>query len=678
MLRKRISFFRSQSLPLSSLHLSIARYSNSTKTRRNLGFSNSQITKNGRNGDPRGAQFVFDGMPVRDVVSWTALLTAYGDNGEVSSARKVFDQMPTRNTVSWNAMMSAYVRASKVWDAFELFSKIPEKNEVSYGAMIAGFAKSGMIKDAEMVYEEMPRMWRDPVASNALICGYLRKGQLDEAVRIFNAMEVKDVISWSSMVDAFCKFGSIFDAREIFDSMPERNVISWTSMIRGYFKVGFLDDGFNLFLEMRRKGVEINPTTLSVLLDACAEFCRIEEGVQIHGLINAMGFESDGFLGNSIIIMYSRTGWMVAARRKFDCMNMKDVVSWNSLITGYIQHGAIEEAHVLFESMPEKDVVSWTSMVVGFSNRGWMRESLLLFEQMPHKDEVAWTAVISGYVGNGEHESALQWFSIMVREGYMPNSVTLSCILSALASLVSLEQGMQVHACAVKMALGFDITVQSSLVSMYAKCGSLGDAYLIFSQINEPSLVTINSMITSFAQHGLAEEALKLFAKMQRDGYKPNEATFLGILSACAHAGLVEEGYKYFESMGSIYGIKPTPEHYTCMVDLLGRAGLLVEALEFINSMPYETNSDSWGALLNACKIHSNLNVAKIAAQKLFELEPNNATVYTVLSSMLSLAGLKEDEQRLRMVQLSSNIRKKPGYSWTDTSRVKDGHFRAT
>lgn len=628
----------------------------------NRAHLNALLTSYGRRGRLRDAQLLFDQMPSRDVISWTALLTAYADGGDLASARLVFDDMPRRNAPSWNALLSVYLRAARPRAAHALFYKMPAKNAVSYGAIISGLAKAEMLHEAELVYEEMPWQWRDPVGSNALMAGYLRVGELAMALRVFEGMTVRDVISWSAMVDGLCKHGSVSEARRVFDAMPERNVVSWTSMIRGYVKRGMCRDGLLLFLNMRREGVQVNTTTLSVALDACAAASLAREGIQIHNLIISMGFELDIFLGDSIIIMYSRFGCMVDAKRAFDCMQQKDIVSWNSLITGYVQHDMVEEAHVLFKLMHQKDAVSWTSMVVGFANRGWMRESVELFEQMPVKDEVAWTAIISSFITNGDYLSAVRWFCRMSQEGCKPNTIAFSCLLSALASLAMLNQGRQAHAYSINMGWVFDSAVHTSLVSMYAKCGRLAEAYHVFSSISNPSLIAINSMITAFVQHGFVEDALKLFTKMQNAGYKPNHVTFLGILTGCARAGFVQQCYNYFESMRPVYGVEPNPEHYTCMVDLLGRAGLLAEALEMINSMPQNDHSDAWAALLSASSLHSNLAFAKIAAQKLLEKDPYDATAYTVLSRMFSSAGM-EDEEMLKVVQLSNLASKRPGYS---------------
>ncbi|XP_077243830.1 tetratricopeptide repeat (TPR)-like superfamily protein [Tasmannia lanceolata] len=639
--------------------------SSNSKSSKFVVFCNSQITKNGRNGNLKEAESVFNRMPSRDVVSWTALLTAYAENGEIAKARQVFDKMPERNTVSWNAMITAYIRKFRIVEASELFSRIPNKNSVSYTAMITGFLEAGMLSEAEKLYTDMPLIWRDPVASNCLISGYLKIGRLEEAVHIFEGMYKRDVVSWSSIVDGYCKKGRIDDARDVLEKMPDRNVVSWTTMVNGYLKYGMWQDGFRAFSRMRKEVMGINSMTLTVIIDACADdLGRLREGTQIHGLVLLMGFECDVFLGNSMITMYSRVGWMDAANRIFYLANKKDLVSWNSLITGYIQNDEIEKAYTLFQNMPERDVVSWTAMVVGFSNRGRIEQSIRLFEDMPEKDDVAWTAIISGFVGNMEYEHAFRWFIKMIREDIKPNSLTLSSMLSASASLAALNQGVQIQAHVVKMDLEYDVSVQNSLVSMYAKCGNVNDAHQIFLSIDKPNLVSMNSMITGFAQHGFGKEALELFRKMQMTGnYEPNEITFLGILSACVHVGFVEEGWTYFKSMNS-YCIEPGPDHYVCMVDLLGRAGLLKEAIDLIDAMPFEPHSAIWGALLSASRTHLDLDLAKLAARHLFELEPHSATAYAVLSNMYSIAGLKKDEEELRMIKKSKGVKKNPGCSW--------------
>ncbi|CAA7394013.1 unnamed protein product [Spirodela intermedia] len=625
---------------------------------------NAQITTHGRAGNVRGAQAVFDSMPHRDVISWTALLTAYADCRDIRQAREVFDGMPKRNVASWNAMISAYAREMRVREASELFGKMPCRNAVSYAAMISGFARAGMMREAEELYAETPPHWRDPVASNALVSGYLQHGDLEGAIRVFEGMAARDVVSWSSMVNGYCKRGMIEEARKTFGLMPQRNVVSWTAMIRGYMKAGLWEDGLLTFMAMRRESVSINPVTLSVILDACSELGKIQEGRQTHGLILRLGFCRDNFLGNSLIAMYSSVKRVDDARKAFDNMEERDVVSWNSMIGGYVHSDLVQSAHELFEQMPTRDVVSWTSMLVGFSNSGRLAEAVCLFQEMPKKDHVAWTAMVSGFVANEEHELAFRWFIQMLRQGITPNPLSLSSILSASAGLAILSQGTQVHASALKMDMESDLSVQNALVSMYAKCGNLHDACRVFSSIRHPNVVSMNTMITGLAQHGLAEEALKLFRRMEKKGCQPNRVTSLALLSACSHAGRVDLGLGLFHSMRSSYGIEPGPDHYTCMVDLLGRAGLLEEAVELIGSMPADPHSAVWGALLGASRAHRHLALAEHAAGQIFELEPENAAAYVVLSEMYCSAGLKKDEEDVRTVKRSRGVRKNPGCSW--------------
>ncbi|KAK1416685.1 hypothetical protein QVD17_25800 [Tagetes erecta] len=627
---------------------------------------NSQISKHGRIGNVKESEIIFSRMPIKNVITWTAMITVYSENGQVTKARKLFDEMPERNVASWNAMISGYMRNKDgIEKACELFSMSPEKNAVSYASMISGYVRAGRLDDAHKVFGSMPMKWRDPFCSNALMNGYLKKGKLEKAVRIYEGMAEKNVVSWSSMVDGYCKLGEIGKARELFDTIPERNVVTWTAMIDGYMKTMCFEEGFALFLQMRRESeIKLVSNTLTVVFEGCGRFDRYREGLQIHALVMHLGFEFDTFLGNSVITMYCRFGDLDAAVRLFNIMEKKDTVSWNSLISGYIQAENVEEAYKHFNTMPYKDVYSWTTMIAGFSNKGLTEKSVELFNIMPCKDDIAWTALISGFASNGEYEDSIRWFIQMLRTAVKPNALTFSSILSSSASLATLNQGLQIHTHVLKTGLEFDLSVQNSLVSLYAKCGCITDAYKVFHSVDVPNDVSYNSMINGFAQNGYGKEALDLFTKMEENGVQPNDITFLGVLSACTHVGLVAEGRKYFKSMKSFYKIEPSLDHYACMVDLFGRAGFLDEAYEFINSMPFEPHSSVWGALLGASRIHFRLDLAEIAAQHISELEPDNATPYVVLSDIYMTSRNKENEELVRTMKRLRGLKKSPGCSW--------------
>ncbi|PIN16639.1 hypothetical protein CDL12_10705 [Handroanthus impetiginosus] len=438
-------------------------------------------------------------------------------------------------------------------------------------------------------------------------------------------------------------------------------------MIDGYMKMGRFEDGFQLFVQMRRETeVIIEPTILTVILESCGRLARYKEGCQMHGLVSHLGFQFDLFLSNSIIAMYSRFGCVNEARNLFNQMSEKDVVSWNSLIYCYVQAGRLEEAYELFEKADSKDSVSWTTLISGFSNKGLSEKCIKLFTSMPEveRDDVAWTALISGFVNNGEHEEAINWFIRMTRNAIRPNPITISSLLSASASLALMSLGLQMHAFVVKVNMEQDISIQNSFVSMYSKCGSVNDAYRIFKSITAPSIVSFNSMITGFAHNGCGGEALELFRQLVHQGQEPNDVTLLGVLSACTHMGLVEEGQQYFRSMRTLFKVEPGPDHLACVVDLLGRAGLLDEATKLITSMPVEPHSGVWGALLSASRTHMRPDLAKLAAQHILELEPNNAAPYVVLSDIYSFTGKRRDEEQMRLSKILRGIKKSPGCSW--------------
>ncbi|KAF8081866.1 hypothetical protein N665_0862s0029 [Sinapis alba] len=660
-LRRNSTLALSNYKPITQTATRTQNFPEKTTTSTSIFQCNSMISKLGRNGNLKEAEAIFKTMPQRSIVSWNAMISAYAENGKMTKARHVFDEMPVRATTSYNAMITAMVRNKcDMVKAYDLFRDIPDKNAVSYATMITGFVKAGMFDEAECLYAETPVEFRDPVASNVLMSGYLRAGRWDEALRVFEGMVVKEVVSCSSMVDGFCKMGKLVDARRLFDEMSERNVVTWTAMIDGYFKGGFFEDGFALFLRMRREGdVSVNANTLAVMFKACRDFVRYKEGSQIHGLVSRMPLEFDLFLGNSLISMYSKLGFTGEAKAVFSVMKIKDTVSWNSLITGLVQGGQVSEAYELFEKMPSKDIVSWTDMIKGFSGKGEISKCVELFRIMPEKDDVTWTAMISAFVSNGCYEEAVSWFCKMLRGKVSPNSYTFSSVLSAAASLAALVEGLQIHARVVKMNMAYDLSVQNSLVSMYSKTGNADDAYKVFLRISDPNIVSYNTMISGFSYNGFGKEAVKLFSVLESTGKEPNSVTFLALLSACAHVGYIDLGWKYFSSMK-----EPGPDHYACMVDLLGRSGMLDEAYHLISSMPFEAHSGVWGSLLGASKTCLRVDLAEVAAKKLTELEPDSATPYVVLSQLYSLVGKNRDGDRIRSIKKSKRIKKDPGSSW--------------
>ncbi|KAB5547864.1 hypothetical protein DKX38_011270 [Salix brachista] len=329
---------------------------------------------------------------------------------------------------------------------------------------------------------------------------------------------------------------------------------------------------------------------------------------------------------------YARGGDVVSARKLFDAMPEKSLVSLTAMITCYAKNGMIDEARVLFDGIEERDVICWNVMIDGYAQHGLPNEGLLLFRQM---------------------------LNAKVR----PNEVTVLAVLSACGQIGALETGRWVHSYIENNGIGITVSVGTSLIDMYSKCGSLEDARLIFERISNKDVVAWNSMVFGYAMHGFSQDALRLFKDMCMIGYHPTDITFIGVLNACGHAGLVSEGWKFFFSMKDEYGIEPKVEHYGCMVNLLGRAGQLEEAYELVKNMDIEQDPVLWGTLLGACRLHGNIALGERIAEYLVSQNLANSGTYVLLSNIYAAAGNWEGVARVRTLMKESGVEKEPGCS---------------
>eukprot|EP01018_Ginkgo_biloba_P004533 Gb_08027 [translate_table: standard] len=497
-------------------------------------------------------------------------------------------------------LLIMYVKCCSLVEAHHVFDELPEPNLVSWNAMITGYAQNGRIEDARQVFENMPE---------------------------------QNVVSWNAMIAGYTQNGILEYARRLFDEMPERNVVSWNAMIAGYAKNKQGGEALKMFSRMQSVGLKANQSTFSSILSVCSSLADMDWGRLVHARLVKTVSEPDVFVGSVLIDMYSKCGNIDDAFQVFEEMPVRNVVSWTTMVVAYFQHGRTENAHHLFEKMPEHNMVSWTAM-------------------------------ITGYAQNELHEEALKLFSQMQSAGMKLNRSTFSSVLRTCASLAAVEQGKQVHGLTIKTLFESDVFVGSALVDMYSKCGSIKYARHLFDTMPERNVVSWTTMIAGYAQHGLGNEAVQLFEKMQRESTTPNHITFVALLSACSHAGLADEGWHYFNSMNRDHCITPRAEHYACMVDLLGRLGCVDEAEYFIAKMPFKPDAVVWGALLGACRIHINTVVGERAAEHLFSLEPDEPGTYVLLANIYAAAGLWADVARVRRMMKDKKLKKKTGCSW--------------
>lgn len=625
----------------------------------------SLLSKYSKGGFVNEAQALFDIMPERNGVTYNAMLSGYVQSGRLSEAWQFFQEMPERNVVSWTSMLCGLADAGRIDDARRLFELMPERNVVSWNSMVVGLIRNGDLEEARSVFQLMPA--KNIVSWNAMISGYAENCRMEEAKALFNDMQERNVVTWTSMLAGYCRVGNVEEALCMFQKMPERNIVSWTAMAGGLTWNGFYKEALLLFIEMRGVfDVKPNGETFISLAYACAGLGFPRLGMQLHTQLIINSWDYDGYdcrLSRSLIHMYCVLGKMDFARHIF--MENPDERSLNSMINGYIRIAQLEKAQNLFDMVPTRDKISWTSLISGYLSIGQVLKACHIFSNMPERDAVAWTAMISGHVQNELFVEAIHFFSEMRSQGVSPLNSTYSVLLGAIGALSFLDQGKQFHGMLMKTLYEFDLILENSLISMYAKCGEISDAYSIFSNMVTRDLISWNSMIMGFSHHGLAIETLKLFEDMLRCGTHPNSITFLGVLSACSHAGLVTQGWELFGAMSDAYSIKPGLEHYVSMINLLGRAGKVKEAEELVQSLPLEPDRAVWGSLLGVCGLdEAPFEIARDAAQRLLELDPLNAAAYVVLSNIYTTKEYHFDGTMLRKKMKVKGIQKVPGCSW--------------
>eukprot|EP01018_Ginkgo_biloba_P006259 Gb_32983 [translate_table: standard] len=543
--------------------------------------------------------------------------------------------------------------------------------------------------------------------NNHLVNMYAKLGCVAEARHVFDKMSVLNVFSWNTMISGYIKCGSMDHARQLFDKMPERNVVSWNTIIAGY-ALHEGEEAFKLFSKMQQECFKPDGFTFSSVISASAYLTAMEQGRQIHSHIIQSGFESHVPVGNALVTMYFKYGNMNDAHHVFYEMPERDEVSWNAVIVGYAQQRRGMETLELFEQMtqvgmkPDKftlasvlsafaslealekgkqfhahiirtgfetNVIVGSALVDMYAKCSNMADAQQVFAQLPERDAVLWNTMISGYSQNEYCEEAVKCFRRMHRQGMNLDECTFVCVLSAYSSLAALEQGKQIHALIVRTGFVSYVSVGNALVTMYAKCGTIENARYMFDKLSKQELVSCNAMIAGYAQHGYGKEAVQLFEQMLQEGIKPSPITFISVLSACSHTGLVDEGRCYFNSMTQEHCITPSMDHYSCIIDLLGRAGRLKEAEDFIKSMPFEPNATGWAALLGACWSHHNIELGNHAAERLFVLEPQNASAYVMLSNMYAAAGRWDNVAKLRKTMKDRGVKKKPGCSWIEVEK---------
>ncbi|XVF28523.1 hypothetical protein REPUB_Repub15cG0036900 [Reevesia pubescens] len=569
-------------------------------------------------------------MPQKNVVTWNTMIRGYFLNGVFSKACALFHEMPERDIFTYNIVISGLMHGHDVEAARKAFEGMVCRDVVTWNAMIGGYFLNGMMNEGLKVFEEMPG--KDVISWNLVIEGLVKCDKFDLAEEYFKRMSYRDVASWTIMISGLAKAGRMAEACKYFEEMPVKDVRAWNVMLEGYIGIECVDMAEIMFQEMPEKDLDSWKLLVSGL-------------VTRRRLIDAL--------------------------RYFMEMPTKCCITLNSILLGLIRNGLVKEAHSLLEKQPYGNVVSWTNLIVGYFEIGEVRNAIKVFELMLIRDVTVWNVIICGLGETDCGEEGFKFFIRMKESGFSPDKATFTSILTICSNLPSLDVGKQSHAQVVKSGLNQFTAVSNALVTMYGRCGNMHSALLEFFSMPSHDIISWNSVICGFAHHGYAEKALEMFERMRLTDIKPNHITFIGVLSACSHAGLVDQGQYYFDYMKSRCSLEPTTEHYTCIVDLLGRFGLIDEAISFLNQMRedgIEVPASVWGALLGACRIHSNIEVGVIAAEKVLEIEPHNSGIYLILAEMYLSCGRREDAESIRARMEEKGVRKQHGRSWVEAN----------
>ncbi|CAL0325460.1 unnamed protein product [Lupinus luteus] len=448
-----------------------------------------------------------------------------------------------------------------------------------------------------------------------------------------NNHAITPIITFSSLSN----HGDFHYSLKLFSTLPNPDTFLFNTLLKSFllhnyhfpFNSIFL---FYSYMLHQQHSLTPNSFTFPSLIKACSVHNAVQQGKQIHAHVLKFGLGLDTFALNNLIHMYVNFGYLGDARKLFDRMPVRTVVSWTTIISGYCQWGLLDDAFDVFELMPEKSSASWNAMIAGFVKRDRFREAFELFVRMQ-------------------------------REKVGLDKFLAATMLSTCTGLGALEQGKWIHGYVERRGIELDSKLATAIVDMYCKCGCLEKALDVFNRLPQKGLSLWNCMIGGLAMHGKGEDAIRLFREMEKKMAVTDSVTFVNVLSACAHSGLVEEGRYYFHYMTDVHGIEPTKEHYGCLVDLLARAGRLEEARKVIDKMPISPDASILGALLGACRIHGNVELGEQLGKRLIEIEPANSGRYVILANIYADCGKWEEVANVRKLMNDRGVKKEPGFS---------------
>ncbi|KAF5780595.1 putative tetratricopeptide-like helical domain superfamily [Helianthus annuus] len=609
------------------------------------------------------------------------LASGYALSGHIPYARQLFDELPQRTKRAYNSMIKVYTEKGLPYNALQVFVEMvesgnPKPDRLTYPFVVKACAELEMYRFGLSVH------------------GLVISGGVDSNTFVGN-----------SLLSMYMSFGENDSAKRVFDEMRDKGVVSWNALISGYFKNGYPNESLMVFKKMVDEKAEIDNATVVSVLPACAYLKRLDVGKEVHDLVRNNGLDENLFVRNALVDMYVKCSQMDDARVIFDETSQRDVVTWTSMVNGYIVNNDTKSAISLCPLMllegVKPNALTLASFLSACADLKYLREgktfhgfamknnldsdvnvetglidmyakcasvsySFRVFNKTSKVKTAPWNAILSGTTENGLGTEAILLFNEMRRKGVLPNQATLKCVLPAYAITTDLKQVSSIHGYLIRSGFLSKGDLATGLIDIYSKCGALEQAYMAFNEVEtkERDIILWSVIISGYGKHGDGATALSLFNQMVQTGVQPNEVTFTSALHACSHSGLVDEGLGLFQFMLKEGKVNPRASHYTCIIDLLGRAGRVHEAYELITTMPFAPNHTVWGALLAACVVHENVELGEIAAKWLFELEPENTGNYILMGNIYAAVGRWEEAENVRNMINEIGLRKSPAHSF--------------
>ncbi|KAK9049377.1 hypothetical protein SSX86_031655 [Deinandra increscens subsp. villosa] len=635
------------------------------------------------------------------------LLSLYAKSQDLASVKQVFEEIKLPDVYSWTTLLSACTNLGEVDYACHLLDEIPQRNEAVWNAVITGCADNGDSDVAIGLFNRMHLLGiRHDNYSLASVLSLCCSELIDFGTQIHSVVIKTGFLARSSVTNSlitmYFNFGYATQAYKVFEETEGsvHDQITYNAMIAGLVSLGRDEHAFKMFINMQKVGLRPTERTFVSVMGSCP---GERAAIQVHAHAIKTGFNDFSSVSNAAITMYSGCGDLQAAQMVFKILKYKDRVSWNTIITGYAQENMSRDAILAYLQMQQQGIepdeftvgsllstldsvvcvdmilatvmknslVSKTevanALVSTLSKHNAVDEAYSIFSETSFKNLISWNSMISGFQLNGLSVNGLYLFSEMLVSDLTPDAYTLSIVLNICASNSDFKHGKEIHGYILKSSYFHETSLGNALIALYAKCGVLDWSLKVFETMINKDVVSWNSMISAYAQHGRGEEAVSCFESMQKSKgaeVEPDHTTFIAALTACSHAGLVDAGVEIFNSMVNRYGVEPRVDHFSCLVDLVGRAGYLDAAENLIKRDDFKVHSSIWWNLFSGCAAHGDLRLGRIVAGFLLEAEEDKAGVYVVLANILANGGHWEEAEDVRKMMRSYGAVKQPGYSW--------------